>query len=671
MNKLLDAERLKNEDVTEELKIPAVSEEKAEESVVVNIDGSVNDEAPVEPVVENPAVQDVVETPVEVFSPPDILPKDEIPGETDGKPDNAETNEPDKFNAVEFEQLDKTQLLEHLEKAVQQEITPAVKDKIDALKQAFYRLKRIETDKAQKDFVANGGLPGNFEVEADADEEKLKKLLVVFREKKAALAAQIEKLREENLLQKKAIIEQLKKLIESQDDFHKIYPEFRKLQQQWKEIKQVPQAMVNELWKEYQYLSEKFYDLMKINNELRDYDFKKNLELKQELINAVEKLHSKKDIVAAFYQLQYFHQEWREIGPVAKELREEIWLRFKEASAVINKKHQEHFEAVRAIEQRNLEEKTAICEEIEAVDFYSFTKADQWNEQHQRITTLQDKWKSVGFAPRKSNDKIYERFKNACNAFFTAKAAFYGEMRGEQEANLKKKKTLCERVEALKDSQDWNSITPKIVALQKEWKTIGFVPKKYSDTIWKRFSGACDYFFEQKKLHLHAQREDESENLKKKQEIIKKITEFDANLPADEVIPKLREFISEWNEVGFVPYQEKDRMYKEFRQEIDKHFDRLKVDQSERRLQSFKSSLDELTANNLSNKLLSEREKLMSTYDRLKNDIQVYENNMGFLSVSSKGGGGLVKEMNRKIDSLKEELELIVKKIEAIDKNLE
>jgi hypothetical protein len=645
MNNLFESEHIKNEDVTEEIKTLAVSEENVEESVSVDTDESVN-----------------------------VKPEEkEILNKTDEEPEDVNTDNPAELSVIdlnEIEKLNKTQLIEQLAEVVQQDVTNTVKNKVETLKQAFYKLKKIETNEAQKAFVAAGGLTENFEPPVDTDEEKLKELLAVFRGKKAVLSAETDKIQEENLLRKKAIIEKLKELIESNDDFYKVYNEFRKLQQQWKEIKQVPQAAVNKLLKDYQHYSETFYDLLKLNNEMRDYDFKKNLELKQGLIDSVEKLDGEKDVISAFYQLQKFHQDWREIGPVAKELREATWLRFKEASSVINKKHQEHFESLRALEQRNLEEKIAMCEEMEAIDYSKFTTFKEWAEQNKRVLELQEKWKTIGFAPKKSNVKVFERFRKSCDIFFQNKSAFYTEIKETMNVNLEKKEALCEKAEALKDSQDWKETTDKLVALQKEWRAVGPVSRKVSDAVWKRFIKACDYFFEQKDTHFSSQKSEEVENLKKKKEIIKNINEIDDKLPANEAVSQIREWMAEWNKIGFVPFHEKDHIYKEYNMAVDKHFDRLKIDESERRLKSFKSNLNDLSSGGKSkNKLLSEREKLMRTYDRLKSDIQTYENNIGFLSVSSKGGGSLVKEMNRKIDSLKEELNLIVKKIDVIDEN--
>ncbi|MDR2691320.1 MAG: DUF349 domain-containing protein [Dysgonamonadaceae bacterium] len=678
MNKLLESEHFKNENAAEEIKIPAVSEENAEELVVVHTGAgeSVNEELPVEPAIENPVEQGLAgEDTAEISAPPETLHEEEtIPGKMEGElvaePEGVETNEP-AVDLQEIEKLNKAQLIEQLAEVIQQDVSDVVKSKVEALKQAFYKLKQAETGEMQRAFASGDGSAKDFDVAAvDAAEEKFKELMAVFREKKAVVAAKAEKIKEENLLRKKAIIEKLKELIESNDDFYKVYNEFRKLQQQWKEIKQIPQVAVNDLWKDYQHYSEKFYDLLKINNEMRDYDFKKNLELKQGIIESVEKLDNEKDIISAFYQLQKFHQEWREIGPVAKELREEIWSRFREASSVVNKKHQEHFESVRALEQRNLEEKTAICEEMEAIDYSKLKTFKEWDDQNKRVLELQEKWKIIGFAPKKNNVKIFERFRKSCDVFFHNKSIFYKETKEMMDVNLEKRKMLCEQAETLKDSQDWKETSDKLIALQKEWKITGPVSKKFSEPMWKRFIGACDYFFEQKNIYFSSQKSEEVENLKKKKEIIKKLNEIDVELPVNEAVSQIRRLMAEWNTVGFVPFREKDKIYSDYRMAVDAHFDRLKIDESERRLQSFKSNLSELSSGEKSkNKLLSEREKLMHTYERLKSDIQTYENNIGFLSVSSKGGNSLVKEMNRKIDSLKEELNLIIKKIDIIDEN--
>jgi len=649
-----DPEEPEPEEITEESPVeePVLEESVAEEPVAE------------EPVEEEPVAEEsVAEEPVE--EEPDVEESDV----------EAETNPSvhQSINSFDLTGWNKNQIIERLSEIVYLDITENIRNEVEACKQAFYKIRKIEVEESENAFVAEGGEKDDFKPEPDEAEEKLKELLAVFRDKKVSLAAKAEKIKENNLAAKKQIIEKLKELIESKDDFYRVYNEFRKLQQQWKEIKQVPQSAVNDLWKEYQQYSEKFYDLLKINNEMRDYDFKKNMELKQALCESVEKLENEKDVISAFYQLQKLHQEWREIGPVAKELREDIWSRFKKASSVINKRHQEHFESLRLLEQRNLEEKTAICVEIETIDYSKLTTFKDWDEQHKRVLDFQEKWKTIGFAPKKNNVKVFERFRGACDVFFRNKSEFYKNIKETMDVNLEKKKALCEKVEALKDSQDWKEVTDELVALQKEWKSIGPVSRKHSDAVWKRFIGACDYFFEQKNTHFSSQKTEEVDNLKKKKGIIEKINAIDVNLPTTEAVAIIRDLITEWNRTGFVPFREKDRIHKEYRKAIDKHFDRLKLDESERRLQTFKSSLSDISSGGerSKNKLLNERDKLMRTYERLKNDIQTYENNIGFLSVSSKGGGGLMKEMTRKISSLKEELNLIVKKIEVIDENFE
>ncbi|OJU54352.1 MAG: hypothetical protein BGN96_16740, partial [Bacteroidales bacterium 45-6] len=457
----------------------------------------------------------------------------------------------------------------------------------------------------------------------------------------------------------------------SGEEFSKQYNEFKKLQQEWNEIKLVPQAKLNELWKSYQIYSEKFYDLVRINNELRDYDFRKNLELKTSIIEAVERLQNEPDPVSAFYQLQNFHQEWREIGPVAKEIREETWARFKEASSAINKNYQKHFESLKEQEEENLVKKTEICEKIEAIDLDVLKNFKDWDSKSKEILELQALWKTISFVPKKLNTQIFERFRAACDRFFEAKAVFFKTLRDEFDQNLAKKTALCERAEALKDSTDWKKTGDELVAIQKEWKTIGQVPRKYSDTIWKRFVTACDHFFEQKKKNTSSQHEEELANLEKKKQIIIDILAISPEIPAEEARVKLKELLNSWHEIGFVPFKEKDRIYKEMQKAADAQFDRLRIDKSERRLQAFKSSIEGIAGGEKAKgKLYYERERLMRQFDKVKGEIQTYENNIGFLSVSSKGGGGLFKDMEHKIQSLKDELKILIKKIETIDTNL-
>lgn len=567
--------------------------------------------------------------------------------------------------------LSKEEILSRLTELVEASVETA-RSEVESLKQAYYKIRRNEVEELKKAFLDNEGEEKDFVAPEDEAESKIKELLASYKEKRAAVIAEEERMKAVNYGLKLQLIDQLKTLTESQDDFNKLYNDFKDIQVKWKEIKAVPQEHVNDLWKNYQTYTEKFYDIIKINNQFRDYDFKKNLELKTALCETVEKLKSEPDVVSAFHQLQKLHQQWREIGPVAKELREDLWTRFKEASTVINKRHQEHFEGLKAKEQENLEAKTAICEEIEGIDFSTLKSFKDWEEKNKAVIALQDKWKTIGFAPKKSNVKIFERFRAACDVYFNKKSDYYKVVKEEMEKNLDLKKALCEKAEALKDSTDWKDGTDKMIALQKEWKTIGSVARKHSDIIWKRFISACDYFFEQKNKNVSSQKSVEQTNLAAKKALIEKIKTLDETLAHDEALATLKNMMAEWNTIGHVPFKEKDKIYKEYHEIVDKQYDRLKVGQGDRRMQSFRSNLNDMAGGERGKgKLYGEREKLMRMFERMKSELQTYENNIGFLSVSSKGGGGLVKEMERKIEKLKEEMALTVKKIDAIDENLE
>ncbi|MCL3852816.1 MULTISPECIES: DUF349 domain-containing protein [Parabacteroides] len=591
------------------------------------------------------------------------------PENTAAEVEVTETVEEATANAVG--KLSKEEILEKLTGLVNA-AAEATRNEVEALKQAFYKIHRAEVEELKKAFLENEGEEKDFVVPEDEDENKLKELLAVYKEKRAAILAEEERVKAANYALKLQLIDQLKVLTESQDDFNKLYNDFKDIQQRWKEIKAVPQEHANELWKSYQTYTERFYDIIKINNQFRDYDFKKNLEMKTALCETVEKLQTEPDVVSAFHQLQKLHQQWREIGPVAKELREELWARFKAASTVINKRHQDHFESLKSKEQENLIAKTAICEEIEGINFEALKTFKDWEDKNKEVIALQEKWKTIGFAPKKSNVKIFERFRAACDIYFNKKSTFYKSIKEDMEKNLELKKALCEKAEALKDSTEWKSTTEKMIALQKEWKTIGSVARKHSDAVWKRFISACDYFFEQKNKNVSSQKNVEQTNLAAKKELIEKIKNLDETLGADDAMVELKAMMAEWNTIGHVPFKEKDKIYKEYHEAVDSQFDRLKVDQSDRKMQSFRSNLSDMVSGERGKgKLYGEREKLMRMFERMKNELQTYENNIGFLSISSKGGGGLVKEMERKIEKLKEEMALIVKKIDAIDENLE
>lgn len=568
-----------------------------------------------------------------------------------------------------FHNLSKQELYENLKSIVEQENDiEEIKDEVEQIKQQFYKKNKAEIAEQRAEFIEKGGNELDF-IPATELEAEFKELLNQYRNKKAELVAEQEKEKENNLLKKNHIIDQMKQLVESNDDVSANISAFRQLQQDWKNTGQVPASAANELWKQYNLYQEQFWDLIKINNELREYDFKKNLEAKTKLIEQAEALADEEDVVIAFRQLQQLHDEWRELGPVARDLRDETWNKFKEASTVVNKKHQAHFEDLRKDEVENLELKTAICEKIEAIDVAKLETYKDWDDNTHTILELQEEWRKIGFAPRKSNQKIFERYRAACDNYFSAKSNFYKDVKSGLNQNLEKKKILCEKAEALKDSTDWKETSTKFIELQKEWKTIGAVPKKYSDEVWKRFITACDYFFEQRNGAVGGQKTIEKDNLSIKKALIEKIKNFKKSDDEIESLSALRGLAAEWNSIGHVPYKEKDKIYKEYREALDAQFDKLNIDASQRRLESFKSNLKELDDKD-ENKLYRERDKLVRNYEHLKSEITTYENNLGFFSSSSKKGDGMIKEMENKIEKLKEECLLIEQKIALIDEKI-
>ena len=549
--------------------------------------------------------------------------------------------------------------------AINQQEELADKTELDTLKQTFYRLRNAEVEAAQKAFEENGGDAAAFVAPKDDLETQFKEIMSSIREKRNALKAAEEQEKQANLAKKLAIIEQMKELADSPEDANKAYHEFKKLQAEWNEIKNIPADKANELWKSYQLQTEKFYDLLKLNNEFREYDFKKNLGIKIQLCEAAEKLATEEDVISAFHQLQKLHQEYRETGPVAKELRDEIWNRFKAASTAVNRRHQQHFEEIKEKEQRNLDEKIVICEIVETMEYDKMTTFQDWQDKTEEILALQAKWKTIGFAPQKMNTKIFERFRKACDDFFRRKAEHFKSIKGSMNENLEKKKQMCERAETLKDSQDWKNTAEILTKLQKEWKEVGPVPKKYSDPIWKRFVSACDYFFEQKSKAEAVNRSEEQVNLEKKKAIIEQLNTIDKEeSPSDKSRDIIRELMKEWNSIGHVPFKEKDKIYKQYRTIVDSLFHKLNMSASKKKLNNFKSSLNK-EAN-----LYREREKLVRAYENMKSEIKTYENNIGFLSSSSKKGNSLVIEMNRKMEKLKADLELIRQKIAVIDESI-
>ncbi len=558
----------------------------------------------------------------------------------------------------------KEEVLARLKELASSEETPD-KEEVDHLKTVFYKMHVAERDEKQRQYLEAGGDPEKYQVLPDDDEKEFKVAMGVIREKRAALFMQQEAEKQENLKRKQEIIEKIKAMATSPDEANKSFQEFKALQQEWKEIKAVPAEKANELWRNYQLYVEQFYDLLNLNREAREYDFKKNLEIKTKLCEAAEKLADESDVISAFHQLQELHQQYREAGPVAKELREEIWARFKAASTVINKKHQQHFEGLREKEEENLRRKTELCEKVETIAKEENKSASDWEKRTKEIIEIQTEWKTIGFAPQKMNVKIFERFRAACDDFFSRKAEFFKQMKERMAENAKKKKALVEKAQALADSTEWKSTSDKLIALQKEWKTIGTAPKKVGDQLWNDFLSACNRFFEARNAANAGVRNEEHANLSKKREIIEKLKAV-AEEKADDLQEKVQQLVEEYNAVGHVPFKDKDKLYKEYHEIVDKLFSDLHISNAKRRLDNFKSNLKNV-AKRGEEALDNERARLMRRYEQLKQEVQTYENNLGFLNASSKKGNSLIDEMNRKVQKLKDEAKLVREKIKAID----
>ena len=573
-------------------------------------------------------------------------------------------SEPDTEAAPLKMYASKHEVLERVKELAHSDETPA-KDEVDHLKTAFYKLLFAEREADQKTFIEKGGDPEAYVMKTDDSEEQFKAEMGLIKEKRAKAFQQQEEEKKANLQRKQQIIEKIKMMSTSPEEANKSYNDFKALQQEWKDIKAVPAEKANELWRNYQLYVEQYYDLLNLNRELREYDFKKNLEQKTLLCEAAEKLADEPDAVSAFHQLQELHQQYREIGPVAKELREQIWARFKAASTVINKRHQQHFEELRAKEEENLTRKTALCEKVEAIAKEENKNATDWENHTKQIIDIQTEWKTIGFAPQKMNVKIFDRFRAACDDFFGRKAEFFKTLKEKFAENTKKKKEMVEQAKALMDSTDWNATSDKLIKLQKEWKTTGMVPKKVGDQLWAEFVAACNKFFEARNAATAGTRNEEQQNLDRKKEIIAKLKEL-LDSTADNVQATLQQLIDEYGKIGHVPFKEKDKLFKEYHKVVDALYKQLNISASKQRLDNFKSSIKSM-AKQGEDMLDNERGRLMRRYEQLKSEITTYENNLGFLNASSKKGNSLRDEMNRKVNKLKDDLELIRQKIKAID----
>ena len=548
---------------------------------------------------------------------------------------------------------------------IAQEVDNPDKDEVDHLKTMFYKLHIAEREKEQKEYLEAGGDPEKYQVKPDEDEEAFKAEMTIIREKRAKIFQQQEAEKQDNLQKKLDIIEKIKAMATSPEQANKSYNDFKTLQQEWKEIKAVPADKANELWRNYQLYVEQFYDLLNLNREAREYDFKKNLEKKTHLCEEAEKLADEPDVISAFHQLQELHQQYRETGPVAKEKREEIWSRFKAASTVINKRHQQFFDDLRAKEEDNLTRKTALCEKVEAIAKQENKGTADWERHTNEIIDVQKEWKTIGFAPQKMNVKIFERFRAACDDFFSRKAEFFKERKAMLYENVGKKKALVEKAQALTDSTEWKSTSDKLIALQKEWKTIGPVPKKIGDKLWSDFLAACNHFFEARNTATSSVYNEEKANLEKKRSIVAQLKEV-ADKAESDAQDKVMDLIDEYNAVGHVPFRDKDKIYKEYHDILDRLNKELNISVARRKLDNFKSNLKNI-AKHGDEAIDNERARLFRRYEQLKSEINTYENNIGFLNVSSKKGNSLIDEMNRKVLKLKDEAKLLYEKIKAID----
>lgn len=578
----------------------------------------------------------------------------------------SETQKVSEESLTNYAAMDKKQLVEVLQNLAQQPVNE-VKEDVVRVRVAFAAIRKEELAKEKEAFIAKGNEEAAFAPAADELEEQFKSLYAEIKEKRAAYNAAQDALKAENLAKKREIISKINEIAEDADNVNRQYSTVQQLQQDFKAIGVVPSENDTEVWKSYQVAVERFYDLLKMNKELRDYDFKKNLEQKQALCAEAEALDEEADIVDAFKKLQQLHTSWREIGPVSKEIREELWTRFKNASAVINKKYQSFFEERKANEKKNAEGKEALCVKIEAISTDNLKTYAAWDEATKAIIGLQEEWKKLGFASRKVNTELFARFRKSCDEFFAKKAEFFKRMKDELAANLAKKIELCEKAEALKDSTEWKKTTDALIALQKEWKTVGPVVKKHSDAVWKRFIAACDAFFEEKKkqnVNVHSV---EHENLKQKKDIIAQINSILENKETEDAPNKVRELMKKWQEVGHVPYKEKDKVYAEYKATIDKAFEQLDMKAKKARMANFANSINQMSD---TGKVYHERERLVRAYEMKSQELKTYENNLGFFNAQSKSGNSLVKEMERKIANIKEEIAMLEQKIKLIDEKI-
>ncbi len=539
----------------------------------------------------------------------------------------------------------------------------AIRRDVEALKIAFYRLRRAEVETARRAFIDGGGSEEEFVPTVDGAEVRLKELFKEYRRRRDEFIANLEAEKEQNYRTKLAIIDELKELVDSDETLNHTFNKFRELQQRWKETGPVPLQQVKDLWETYNLHVENFYNFIKINKELRDLDLKKNYEQKAALCEQAEALVLEPSVIEAFHKLQKLHDAWRETGPVANEFKETLWERFKAASSRINKQHQEHFEALKAEQVKNLELKTELCAAAEELNAQPSTTRKEWNKASERLLEIQKTWKTIGFAPKKDNNRIYERFRAACDKFFEAKRAFYAGVKTEMEHNLQLKVELCEQAEALSESEDWKATTEELIALQARWKEIGAVSRRHSDVVWKRFRVACDKFFERKASHFSGVDSQYEENLQKKLALLDEMAAADVAAGGFEVI---REFQRRWGEIGFVPIKQKDGIQKRYKAVVDAMFDTLRGSERDRSMNRFRDKVSSLKASG-DRRLRSERERLYNKVRQMEQEIALLENNIGFFA-KSKNADALVADVRAKIDRIRTEMAAAIEKVKLIDR---
>ena len=552
------------------------------------------------------------------------------------------------------------QVIERVKELAQSEETPT-KEEVEQLKSLFYKLHIQEREQQLKEYLDAGGDPEKYIIKPDNTEAEFKAEMAIIRERRQKVFLEQEAEKQENLKKKQDIIEKIRQMVTSPEEANQQYQEFKQLQQDWREIQSVPAENATELWRTYQLYVEQYYDLLKLNSEAREYDFKKNLEAKTRICEITEKLADEPDAISAFHQLQDLHQQYREIGPVAKEFREEIWARFKAASTIINKRHQQHFEDIRALEEENLSKKTALCEKVEALAAQDCKNSSDYENLTKEIISLQAEWKTIGFAPQKMNVKIFERFRSACDSFFQKKNTFFKEMKERFAENISKKQALVEQATALMDSTDWKATGDKIQELQKEWKKIGMVPKKIGDQLWQDFLNACNHFYEARNAASAGARNEERENLQQKRDIIAALEKL-AETAGENLQKSTQELIAKFNAIGHVPFRDKDKVYDDYHSALDKIHKVMNANSQRRRMDSFKQNIKN-AAKRGEGAVENERLRLNRRLDQLKQELKTYENNLGFLSISSKKGNTLLDEMNRRVEKLKKDINLVMQQL--------